>query len=135
MRKKIEIYDTTLRDGNQGEGINLSLGDKLDIARALDAMGIDFIEGGWPGSNPKDIEFFKAAAQETWNHAKIAAFGSTRRADLAVEDDPQVQLLIDANTPVITIFGKSWELQVTEVLRTTAEENQAMIREDRKSVV
>ena len=126
---KVRIYDTTLRDGTQGEGFSLSGLDKIRIAKELDAFGVDYIEGGWPGSNPKDIEFFKAAAKETWNHAKIAAFGSTRRADLAVEDDPQVQLLIDAGTPVITIFGKSWELQVIEVLRTTAEENQAMIRD------
>jgi 2-isopropylmalate synthase len=126
---KVRIYDTTLRDGTQGEGFSLSGLDKIRIAKQLDAFGVDYIEGGWPGSNPKDIEFFKAAAKETWNHAKIAAFGSTRRADLAVEDDPQVQLLIDAGTPVITIFGKSWELQVTEVLRTTPEENQDMIRD------
>ncbi|MBL6921869.1 MAG: citramalate synthase [Akkermansiaceae bacterium] len=124
---KVSIYDTTLRDGTQGEGFFLSGLDKVRIAKRLDEFGVDYIEGGWPGSNPKDIEFFKAAAKETWNHAKIAAFGSTRRADLTVEEDPQVQLLIDAETPVITIFGKSWELQVTEVLRTTAEENQAMI--------
>lgn len=128
-QSRVRIYDTTLRDGTQGEGFSLSGLDKMRIAKRLDAFGVDYIEGGWPGSNPKDIEFFKAAAQETWKHAKIAAFGSTRRANLAVEDDPQVQLLIDADTPVITIFGKSWELQVTEVLRTTAEENQAMIRD------
>lgn len=128
-QERVRIYDTTLRDGTQGEGFSLSGLDKIRIAKRLDEFGVDYIEGGWPGSNPKDIEFFKAASQETWNHAKIAAFGSTRRADLAVEDDPQVQLLIDAATPVITIFGKSWELQVTEVLRTTAEENQAMIRD------
>ncbi|MDA7882348.1 citramalate synthase [Akkermansiaceae bacterium] len=126
---KVSIYDTTLRDGTQGEGFFLSGLDKVRIAKRLDEFGVDYIEGGWPGSNPKDIEFFKAAAKETWSHAKIAAFGSTRRADLTVEEDPQVQLLIDAETPVITIFGKSWELQVTEVLRTTAEENQAMIRD------
>jgi len=126
---RIHIYDTTLRDGTQGEGFSLSGLDKIRIAKRLDDFGVDYIEGGWPGSNPKDIEFFKAAANETWNHAKIAAFGSTRRAGVAVEEDPQVQLLLDAGTPVVTIFGKSWELQVTEVLRTTAEENQAMIRE------
>ena len=128
-QERVRIYDTTLRDGTQGEGFSLSGLDKIRIAKRLDGFGVDYIEGGWPGSNPKDIEFFKAASQETWNHAKIAAFGSTRRANLVVEDDPQVQLLIDAATPVITIFGKSWELQVTEVLRTTAEENQAMIRD------
>lgn len=128
-QERVGIYDTTLRDGTQGEGFSLSGLDKMRIARRLDDFGVDYIEGGWPGSNPKDIEFFKAAAKETWKRAKISAFGSTRRADLAVEDDPQVQLLIDAETPVITIFGKSWELQVIEVLRTTAKENQAMIRD------
>jgi len=128
-QKKIVIYDTTLRDGTQGEGFFLSGLDKIRIAKRLDEFGIDYIEGGWPGSNPKDIEFFKAAAKETWQHAKIAAFGSTRRADLSVEEDPQVKLLLEADTPVITIFGKSWELQVTEVLRTTAEENRAMIQD------
>ena len=127
--KRVRIYDTTLRDGTQGEGFFLSGLDKIRIAERLDEFGIDYIEGGWPGSNPKDIEFFKEAAKKTWNHAKIAAFGSTRRADLKVEEDPQVQLLLDADTPVVTIFGKSWLLQVTEVLRTTGEENQAMIRD------
>ncbi|MEN8693691.1 MAG: citramalate synthase [Akkermansiaceae bacterium] len=126
---RVQIYDTTLRDGTQGEGFFLSGLDKMRIAKRLDEFGVDYIEGGWPGSNPKDIEFFKAAAKETWNYAKIAAFGSTRRANTPVADDPQVQLLLDAETPVVTIFGKSWELQVTEVLRTTAEENQAMIRD------
>lgn len=126
---RIHIYDTTLRDGTQGEGFLLSGLDKIRIAKRLDQFGVDYIEGGWPGSNPKDIEFFKAAAEETWLHAKIAAFGSTRRAGVPVADDPQVQLLLEAQTPVVTIFGKSWELQVSEVLRTTAEENRAMIRE------
>mgnify|MGYP005841414523 CR=1 FL=1 len=129
MNERVRIYDTTLRDGTQGEGFSLSGLDKIRIAKRLDEFGVDYIEGGWPGSNPKDIEFFKAAAGETWEHARIAAFGSTRRAGVAVEEDPQVQLLLDAATPVVTIFGKSWELQVTEVLRTTAEENQAMIRD------
>ncbi len=127
--KRVRIYDTTLRDGTQGEGFSLSGLDKIRIAKRLDEFGVDYIEGGWPGSNPKDIEFFKAAAREKWSHAKIAAFGSTRRAGVPVDEDAQVQLLLDADTPVVTIFGKSWELQVTEVLRTTAEENRAMIRE------
>ena len=128
-QNRVSVYDTTLRDGTQGEGFFLSGLDKIRIAKRLDECGIDYIEGGWPGSNPKDIEFFREAAQMEWKHAKIAAFGSTRRADLAVEDDPQVKLLLDAETPVVTIFGKSWLLQVTEVLRTTGEENQAMIRD------
>ena len=125
--KQVSLYDTTLRDGTQGEGFQLSGLDKLRIAHRLDEFGADYIEGGWPGSNPKDVEFFKAAADEEWGHARIAAFGSTRRHDKAVEDDAQVKLLIDAATPVITIFGKSWKLHVAEVLKTTPEENFAMI--------
>ncbi len=129
MTKPVFLYDTTLRDGTQGEGFQLSGLDKLRIALRLDEFGIDYIEGGWPGSNPKDIEFFREAKKLDLKHAKLAAFGSTRRADLPVEEDPQVRLLLEADTPVVTIFGKSWELQVTEVLRTTVEENQAMIRD------
>ncbi|MBN8456548.1 MAG: citramalate synthase [Verrucomicrobia bacterium] len=128
-QKPVTIYDTTLRDGTQGEGFQLSCLDKLRIARALDEFGIDIIEGGWPGSNPKDVEFFREARRLNLKHARLAAFGSTRRAGVAVGDDPQVRLLLEAETPVVTIFGKSWELHVTEVLRTTPEENRAMIRE------
>lgn len=127
--KSVFLYDTTLRDGTQGEGFQLSMLDKLRIAERLDAFGMDYIEGGWPGSNPKDIEFFQEASKLDLKHARLAAFGSTRRANVPVEEDAQVQLLLDAATPVVTIFGKSWELQVTEVLRTTVEENQAMIRD------
>ncbi|MEI7954083.1 MAG: citramalate synthase [Verrucomicrobiota bacterium] len=127
--KPVCIYDTTLRDGTQGEGFQLSGLDKLRIAQRLDDFGVDFIEGGWPGSNPKDIEFFREAKKLPLKHARLAAFGSTRRADSRVEDDPQVRLLMEAETPVVTIFGKSWELQVTEVLRTSIEENRAMIRD------
>ena len=127
--KPAYLYDTTLRDGTQGEGFQLSVFDKLRIAERLDAFGIDFIEGGWPGSNPKDVEFFREAKSLKLKHAKLAAFGSTRRANTPVGDDPQVALLLEAETPVVTIFGKSWELHVTEVLRTTVEENRAMIRD------
>ncbi|MFZ9935730.1 MAG: citramalate synthase [Luteolibacter sp.] len=127
--KPVFIYDTTLRDGTQGEGFQLSGLDKLRIARRLDEFGIDYIEGGWPGSNPKDVEFFQEAKKLGLKHARLAAFGSTRRANTAVEDDPQVRLLLEAETPVVTIFGKSWEMQVTEVLRTTPQENRAMIRD------
>ncbi len=126
---RVAIYDTTLRDGTQGEGFHLSGLDKLRIAKRLDQFGVHYIEGGWPGSNPKDVEFFEEAAKVQWEHAKIAAFGSTRRAHTPVEEDQQVKLLIGANTPVVTIFGKSWALHVTEVLRTTVEENQAMIED------
>ena len=127
---KISLYDTTLRDGTQGEGVSLSCDDKLRIARRLDEFGMDYIEGGWPGSNPKDIEFFERAQNELpLTHARLAAFGSTCKAGLHPADDEQVQLLIHANTPVVTIFGKTWDLHVTEVLRTSLEENLRLIRE------
>jgi 2-isopropylmalate synthase len=126
----IQLYDTTLRDGTQGEGISLSCDDKLRIARRLDEFGMQYIEGGWPGSNPKDMEFFERAHTELdLRQARIAAFGSTCKADTDPADDAQVQLLIDAATPAVTIFGKTWDLHVTEVLRTTLEENLRMIRE------
>src|SRR5512136_2774032 len=110
MRPEVEIYDTTLRDGSQGEGINFSVMDKLRIAERLDAFGIHYIEGGWPGSNPKDIEFFDQARRRSFKNAKLAAFGATRRKDLSVEKDDQVRLLLEAETPVITFFGKTWLL-------------------------
>ncbi len=125
----VKIYDTTLRDGTQGEGVSFSSLDKILIAEKLDEFGVDYIEGGWPGSNPKDVSFFDEARKREWKQAKIAAFGSTRRADRAVDEDPQVQTLLDAETPVVTIFGKSWKLHVEMVLRTTPEENRAMIRD------
>jgi len=127
MKPEVEIYDTTLRDGSQGEGINFSVKDKLRIAERLDAFGIHYIEGGWPGSNPKDIEFFAEARRRKFKQARLAAFGSTRRKGVAVESDDQVKLLLDACTPVVTIFGKTWLLHVKEVLRTTPDENLAMI--------
>jgi len=127
MSSAIEIYDTTLRDGTQGEGVTFSVGDKLRIAERLDAFGVHYIEGGWPGSNPKDIEFFEQARDKTFHRARLAAFGSTRRKDIAVAADDQVRLLLDAHTPVVTIFGKTWLLHVREVLQTTPEENLAMI--------
>jgi 2-isopropylmalate synthase len=105
MKPEVEIYDTTLRDGSQGEGVNFSVTDKLRIAEKLDAFGIHYIEGGWPGSNPKDIEFFAEARRRKFKHARLAAFGSTRRKNAPVEKDDQVALLINAETPVVTIFG------------------------------
>lgn len=126
---EVKLYDTTLRDGTQGEGVNFSSLDKIRIAEELDRFGMHYIEGGWPGSNPKDVSFFERAADLDWKNAKITAFGSTRRKETPVEDDLQVKTLLDANTPVITFFGKSWRLHVTEILRTTEEENQAMIRD------
>ena len=127
MTTKIDIYDTTLRDGSQGEGISFSVEDKVKIARRLDAFGIDYIEGGWPGSNPKDIEFFERMKSVTLTHAKLAAFGSTRRPHRKAEDDPNLQQLLDAGTPVVTFVGKSWDFHVTEALRLPLEENLAMI--------
>jgi 2-isopropylmalate synthase len=127
MKPQVEIYDTTLRDGSQGEGINFSVADKLRIAEKLDAFGVHYIEGGWPGSNPKDIEFFAQAKKKKFKNARLAAFGSTRRKDTPVEQDDQVRLLIEAGTPVVTIYGKTSMLHVKEVLRCTPEENLAMI--------
>ncbi len=127
MSQRIEIYDTTLRDGTQGEGVTFSVTDKLRVAERLDAFGVHFIEGGWPGSNPRDIEFFEQAKHRAFRHARLAAFGSTRRKDTPVGSDDQVRLLLDAQTPVVTIFGKTWLLHVREVLQTSPEENLAMI--------
>jgi 2-isopropylmalate synthase len=127
MKPEVEIYDTTLRDGSQGEGINFSVMDKLRLAERIDAFGIHYIEGGWPGSNPKDIEFFEQAKRKTFKHARLAAFGSTRRKNTSAEKDDQVRLLLNAETPVITIFGKTWLLHVKEVLTTTPDENLSMI--------
>lgn len=125
----VQVYDTTLRDGTQREGISLSCEDKLQIAQRLDRLGIDFIEGGWPGSNPKDVEFFQRAKGMSWQHAKITAFGSTRRADAPPETDANLQALLDAGTEVCTVVGKSWQLHVRDVLRTTPEENLRMIED------
>jgi 2-isopropylmalate synthase len=124
---QVFLYDTTLRDGTQREGISLSLDDKLKIARKLDDFGIHYIEGGWPGSNPKDVEFFRRAPSLRLKQAKVAAFGSTRRKNTRPEADPNVQALLDAATPVVTIVGKSWDLHVRDVLETTPTENLAMI--------
>lgn len=124
---KIEIYDTTLRDGNQGEGVNLSLGDKLDITRLLDQMGIDFVEGGWPGSNPKDDEYFARVKDLDLEVSRITAFGSTHRADVAPSEDVFLQKLVAAQTDVVCVFGKSWDLHVEQALRVSPEKNIEMI--------
>ena len=125
----LEIYDTTLRDGTQREGISLSSADKLRIAQKLDDLGVAFIEGGWPGSNPKDVEFFERARQLPWKNALITAFGSTCRVNGTPRDDANIQALLDAQTPVCTVVGKTWTLHVTEVLRTTFDENLRIIEE------
>ena len=129
-KEPVLLYDTTLRDGAQREGLVLSLQDKLRIARALDEFGMPAIEGGWPGSNPKDIEFFAAAKKIRWERAKLAAFGSTRHKSNRPESDPNLNALLDAETPIVTIFGKSWTLHVDEVIEATRAENLAMIAEN-----
>ena len=125
----IQIYDTTLRDGTQSEGFTLSSNDKVRIAQKLDELGVAFIEGGWPGSNPKDVEFFERARDMEWKNALIAAFGSTCRVKGGPEDDANIKALIDSLTPVCTIFGKTWTLHVKEVLLTTLEDNLRIIEQ------
>jgi len=125
----IQIYDTTLRDGTQSEGFNISASDKVRIARKLDDLGASFIEGGWPGSNPKDAEFFERARDMEWKNARVAAFGATCRAKGGPEDDANIKALLDARTPVCTIFGKTWTLHVTDVLLTTFEDNLRIIEQ------
>ena len=127
MTKRIEFYDTTLRDGTQAEDFNLSVEDKLRIALKLDELGIDYIEGGWPGSNPKDARFFREIRDYALRHAKIAAFGSTHHPHKKPEGDSNLAALIEARTPIITIFGKSWSVHVKEALRTTLEHNLEII--------
>jgi 2-isopropylmalate synthase len=126
---KVEIYDTTLRDGSQQVGLDLTVSDKLHVAAALDALGVDVVEGGWPGSNPKDAEFFGRAAELPWRHAKLAAFGATRPPRRSTCDDPNLLALLAARTPIVTLVGKAWTLHVDEALRTTREENLAMVAE------
>ena len=127
--QQIQIYDTTLRDGTQSEGFTLSSNDKVRIAQKLDELGVAFIEGGWPGSNPKDVEFFERARDMQWKNALIAAFGSTCRVKGGPEDDANIKALLDSQTPVCTIFGKTWTLHVKEVLLTTNEDNLRIIEQ------
>ncbi|MCM8758917.1 MAG: citramalate synthase [Candidatus Omnitrophica bacterium] len=126
-QKKIEIYDTTLRDGAQGENVFFTLHDQIKIAEKLDEFGFDYIEGGWPGSNPKAEEFFKKMAMRKLKHSKLVAFGSTRRKNLTADKDPFLKALLDAETDIIIIFGKSWDLHVKEVLKISLEENLNLI--------
>ncbi|MGH7390237.1 MAG: citramalate synthase [Candidatus Rokuibacteriota bacterium] len=127
MRSTVTIYDTTLRDGTQGEGVSFSMEDKVRLARRLDAIGIHYIEGGWPGSNPKDLRFFRRMQDVPLKHARLAAFSMTRRAGGTAESDANMRALIDAGAPVATIVGKAWDFHVTHVLETTLPENLAMI--------
>jgi 2-isopropylmalate synthase len=123
----LEIYDTTLRDGSQQVGLDLTVEDKLRVAAALDGLGVDVIEGGWPGSNPKDAEFFARARELPWRTATLAAFGATRRPGRDADGDPDLAVLLEAGTPIVTLVGKAWTLHVDEALRTTREENLAMV--------
>ena len=127
--KTIKIYDTTLRDGSQSEDVSFTVEDKIRIAHKLDELGINYIEGGWPGSNPKDMDFFKRIQNSKFKQAKITAFGSTRYPNKKVENDSNIKNLIEANTEIITIFGKSWDMHVDEALSTTLDENLRMIND------
>src|SRR4029077_15127249 len=130
MTSTFDVYDTTLRDGAQQEGLNLSVADKLAIARQIDGLGVGYIEGGWPGANPKDTEFFRRAREELHlKHAQLAAFGATRRAGVAAADDPLVAALRDSGASVVTLVAKSHDRHVRLALRTTLEENLAMVRD------
>jgi 2-isopropylmalate synthase len=138
----ILLYDTTLRDGTQGEKINFSAGEKISIAQRLDEMGFHYIEGGWPGSNPRDIHFFELAARTEFKNARLTAFGATRHAGIAPEDDANIKALLDSHTPAVTVFGKTWDLHVEQVMHNSLAENLAMIgdsvaylREMRREVI
>ena len=123
----IRLYDTTLRDGTQGENISFSADEKVKIAQRLDEIGIHYIEGGWPGSNPKDIQFFDMAKRAEFKQARLAAFGATRKPEISPEDDANLKALLDTDTPAVAIFGKSWDLHVEKVMQNTLDENLAMI--------
>src|SRR5256884_7553352 len=127
MRRVIKIYDTTLRDGTQGEGVSFSMEDKVRLAARLDALGIHYIEGGWPGSNPKDLRFSRGRREVPLRHAKLAASTMPRRAGGTAESDANLQALLDAGAPVATIVGKAWDFQVTHALSTTLDENLKMV--------
>lgn len=129
MSKHIAIYDTTLRDGTQGEQVNLSAEDKLRIAKKLDEYGISYIEGGWPGSNPKDARFFDLAKKNAFQNSRLTAFGSTRRAGISPDKDPNLEALLGTETETITVFGKSWDLHATDILEVSLDENLSMIQD------
>ena len=125
--KRILIYDTTLRDGAQGLGISFTVEDKLKIVKKLDELGVSYIEAGNPGSNPKDMEFYERAKRLKLENARLVAFGSTRRANITADEDENVISLLNADTDVVTVFGKTWDFQVTDILKTTLKENLMMI--------
>ncbi|MCK7509313.1 MAG: hypothetical protein MZV70_38300 [Desulfobacterales bacterium] len=128
-KNQILIYDTTLRDGTQGEQVTFSAEEKLRIAQRLDDVHFHYIEGGWPGSNPKDMRFFEMAKTVKFKNAKLTAFGSTRKPHIRPETCPNLKALIKAETPAVAIFGKSWDLHVTDILKIDLEENLCMIRD------
>ena len=126
--KKITILDSTLRDGAQGEGVSFSVQDKIHICKSLDELGIQYIEAGNPGSNPKDMEFFQEVKKVSFKNAKICAFGATRRKDLTCKEDSNLQSLLQAGTDTVVIFGKSWTFHVKNIIKTSLKENLAMIK-------
>ena len=128
-KQRVLLYDTTLRDGTQGEGISLSVDDKLRITRLLDRLGVHYVEGGWPGSNPKDAEYFRRVRELDLEQIRVAAFGSTCRVGSQAQEDANIRALLEAETPVVTVVGKSSAFHVRDVLRTTPEENLRIIRE------
>lgn len=128
----VSIYDTTLRDGTQGENVNFSSEEKIKVAKRLDSIGVHYIEGGWPGSNSRDMRFFELAQKENFSIARITAFGSTRRPNISAEDDANLNALIKSKAPVVTIFGKSWPLHVEQIMENSREENLSMIRDSIK---
>jgi 2-isopropylmalate synthase len=129
MKQRVYIYDTTLRDGSQAEDVNFSVEDMIRVAQKLDRFGVHYIEGGWPGSKPRDVEFFREMRRVKLKKARLVAFGATRRAGLKVSDDPSMKALVASGAPAATIFGKSWDLHVLKALKTTLNENLAMIGE------
>ncbi len=128
-RRKVELYDTTLRDGAQQTGLSYSIEDRMRILHKIDQLGVPFIEGGWPGANPRDTEFFKLATKETLQHAALTSFGMTRKAGERAEDSAVLQELLETGTEVVCIVGKAWDLHVREALRTDLEEGVAMVRD------
>ena len=127
--RSVKIYDTTLRDGSQAEGISFTVDDKIRIAHKLDEIGVHYVEGGWPGSNPRDIDFFKKANRAHFSKTRISAFGSTRYPEKTVENDIVLKALLKTETQVVTLFGKTWDLHVKDALGTSLDENLRMIFE------
>ena len=127
MSKEVVVYDVTLRDGTQGEGISFSVEDKIKVSHKIDELGVEYIEGGWPGSNERDEGFFNQAKKENYTNSKIVAFGSTRRAKSSCSDDANIQALLRASTPSVTIVGKTWDFHVSEALKISNQENLDLI--------